>query len=161
MTSVLTPEEAAAALHRLGDQIESAAARPLRPAFEQARAEAERGYRSRGIGRALFGGGRSLGADDPQLIVTVRADDGKATLASHGMAALIEQAGHTDPHEIAPIEGGVLAGGLLHPVAEEIRHPGSRVTQDPQLQQAFDRLVARLPASVDGELQRAIEAVGL
>jgi hypothetical protein len=160
--AVLTPQEAASRLQRLAGEVGNIIRRTLAEGLASARPTLERGYASRGIGRALWGAGLDAGgADVPALMVSDQPTATGAVLEVHGMASLIETGGRTQQHPIAPRLAEAMAGGLLHPVKEELLHPGSRVDADPQLPGLARELEAQLPRVADAELQGRIDALGL
>jgi hypothetical protein len=160
--AVLTPQEAASRLQQLAAQVGDVIRRTLADGLAGARPALQRGFASRGLGRALWGAGLEAGgADVPALMVSDRPTSTGAVLEVHGMGSLIETGGRTQQHPIAPRIAEAMAGGLLHPVKDELLHPGSRVDANPQLPGLARELEAQLPLVADAELQARIDALGL
>lgn len=150
----MTFEEAAARFQQLASRLRPTTVGVIRAGIDGTRTKLQDAYGRSAIGRAIW----SKTGDTPNVAVKNTSDG--ADVEVTGLAALIEDGGRTAAHDIEPL-GKALAGGLLHPVTETIRHPGSRVERNPQLAGAAQDLDRQLARDGDAAVQTQINALGL
>ena len=169
--SVLSPEQAAAAMRGLSKDVVKVIAKEMNGARKRATAQARRDFRSQNPGRSIFRfkGGRGT----PPLKISGRAarlsqSQGAfvTQLIIKGMAALIEQGGKTKPPRggvIRPVRAKALRfhgrGGVVF--AAEVNHRGSRVPKNEIGRRAIEKEFRLLPGFIDAALAASTRANGL
>lgn len=153
-----TPNQAAKALDMLEGALLLTNVRAIRRVLGRTKTLTLRAFRSRGIGRAIFG---KNPAGARKLIKTTRVevigkDFYRVGLDLKGFVALQETGGQTKPHPIRAKGSGRLAfegkpGDLTRP--RSVRHPGGRVARFPA---AEPIMRAQAPAFVK-EMEMATE----
>ena len=75
-------------------------------------------------------------------------------LTAVGLAAMQERGGHTAPHTISVGAGkrALHLKGFTHPFATSVKHPGSRITAHPFLEDALRRGEAVMVSEVNKAL---------
>lgn len=167
--AVITPKQAAQGLRKFASSFPRIITSPLNTTRNRAVAIAKNDFRSKSPGRSIFSS--KQGARAPSLLVhegrssQTRSGDGSFTveMVIEGMAALIEEGGHTRPATIRPRSRKFLKfegprGTVFTKVA---RHPGSRVRRNQIGKGAVETAFRGFPAELDSSLTRGVNQVGL
>jgi hypothetical protein len=161
----ITPKQAQQQLIRMGDPraIRRALTNAFRRGGGRVRADAIRSFRSRGIGRRIFGGKKFKQKDAMISLGRVRGhgDSVQMDITARGFAAIQEIGGTTRPHVIAPknfAPRGVpllvfRVPGALVITSKPVHHPGSRMPRIPSLAPALERGAPM----IGDEIRRALD----
>jgi hypothetical protein len=132
-----------------------------RSALYSARAAATKDFVSKGVGRAIWGGGgkwkRNLAG--ARLIINSMKFRGAKEgpwdtgISVKGLAALVETGGKTREHLIKKRNGKALK--------TPIRHPGSRFQRDPFLERAVPVLNREYPSKLNRAIEKFKQKAGL
>lgn len=160
----MTPTEARINVLKLAAELPREYENAMKRVLRRARTVAAGKIRSRGIGRALWGKGRSTATLSLKVERVKRSGTTlSGGLEAKGVAAMIDQGGMTKPHVIKPKNGTVLAlklpGGRAF--ARAVRHPGSRIPAQPFMKTAQAAVESDLPKELDVANVRAIARAGL
>ena len=151
-------KEARQQLQRLASSLPGIGANALVRGVREARAEAARGFASRGIGRGLARRkGESASNWYPDQPVSVSGDKATTELRGVGLAALAEEGGRTDAHAISSTKPhGLLArpGFVASTRRHALRHPGGTVQAQRQLFRTKGALERNVAAQIEAELAK-------
>lgn len=152
----------------LRKDIEKVAIPTIRGFTAEVRKRARKDYRSRSLGRALWGRGRKKTATHPPLVLkTIPARLSASSggfiggLRVKGIAALIETGGSIERHRIKgnPFLYFESKGKLVR--ARVVRHPGAKVKQIASVQGGLSRVSPIVERIMRHNLEKLFERVAL
>lgn len=162
----ITPKQAQQQLVRMGDPkaIRRALTNAFRRGGNKVRVDAIRRFRSRGVGRRIFGG-RKFKQKDALISlgrVRGRGESVEMDLTAKGFAAIQEQGGTTKPHVIKPKNAPLLVfrvpGGFV--MTKLVNHPGARHPRMPSVEPALEKgapgITEEIRAAVSGHIDHAL-----
>jgi hypothetical protein len=164
----ITPEQARQQLVRMGDPraIKRVLTNALRRTATGIRKGSMTRFRSRGVGRRIFGTKKFRMKHSKGLLSVSRARDRgthvELDVTAKGFAAIQESGGRTAPHVIkaknAPLLVFRVPGGLVK--AKEVQHPGATHPRMPHLGPAVREGTTvgtrEIEAAMEGHIDRAL-----
>jgi len=162
----ITPQQAQQQLVRMGDPraIRRALKNALRRGANAVRKDAVARFRSRGVGRRIFGSRKFRQKDAPISVGRARdrGDEVELDITAKGFAAIQEQGLRTAAHVIVPKNAPKLVfrvpGGLV--ITDKVNHPGAMHPRMPSVEPAIEKgapeITREIIAAVDGHVDQAL-----
>jgi len=164
--ATFTPDGFAEALLKFGKELDKPITNAMRRGLHRARNRAGELFRTRGVGRTVFGGKKGkvpVRASFKRTGVKRSGDTFKGGLYVKGLAALQETGGRTFAHVIKPKNKKLLvwatSAGMF--AARWVAHPGGKLPAFPVVKRSMNEEAPAIQNDLDMELKTSIWAKGL